>query len=70
MAVLLMAEICATNYVWDTSNINVCFSHLETLPKAPITSRTISVLTLCSALITLARSIYLLTFSFPLLAVL
>ena len=39
-------------------------------PKAPITNRTISVLTLCSVLITLAKSIYLSTFSCSLLTVL
>ena len=45
-------------------------SYLEALPKAPITSAAISILTLCSVLIALAKSIYLLTFSLSLLTIL
>ena len=41
------------------------FSCSETLPKTPITNGTISFLTLSSVLIMPAKSIYLLTFSFP-----
>ena len=63
-------DLSTTNYVWYINNINASmyvFSRLETLPKAPVKSGTISVLTLYSVLITLAKSIYLLTFSFSLL---
>ena len=46
------------------------FSCLQTLTKTPITNGIISVLTLSSVLITLAKSIYFLTFSFSLLKIL
>ena len=63
-------DLSTTNHVWNTNNINICFELLETLPKAPITSGIIFVLTLCSVLIALAKSIYLLAFSFSLLTIL
>ena len=46
------------------------FNCLETAPKASITSGTISALTLFSVLITLAKYVYLLTFSFSLVRIL
>ena len=59
LAVLVMVEIWALPLMfWIPITPIYALSCLETLPKAPITSGTISVLTLCSVLITSAKSIY------------
>ena len=66
LAVLVMVEIWALPIMFGIPITSIYIvSCLETLPEAPITSGTNSVLTLCSVLIALAKSIYLLTSHFP-----
>ena len=66
-----VGDLGTNNYVWDTNNnINVCFGLFEKASQSPVTSGIISVLTLRSVLITIAKSIYLLIFSLSLLIIL
>ena len=58
-------DLSTTDHVWDANNINVCFQLFRNTTQNPITNGAISFLTLSSVLIMPAKSIYLLTFSFP-----
>ena len=69
--VLVTVEIWALPIMFGASIRSILvFICLETLPKAPITWVTVSVLTLCSVLIAPVNSIHLLTFSFSLITIL
>ena len=71
MAVFVMVKTWALSIMLGLPITSMyVFSCLETLPKTPITNGITFVLTLSSVLITLAKSVYLLTFSFNLLTIL